>query len=257
VLDPLLFGPDDRFVDVASVPGTSDAWVAVQPYSQRGATNATATVALVHADGTASLTTLPASGAGRGIAAKVEFTAPNDGWMVTNAGWIFHYTDGDAVPVDTDPAYQGTITFRPNEAASQFVPDKPPPDDNAILAPPPPPTTTGGAGDQTAPAKRLPAAIKKVKSKLVGRTKLVLTFIVVRPVRVALLGYRKRKRKNVLVAKTKTKTFDKPGKEGKLVLRVNPHRYPTKLKLNLKETTDTGATDGGESGSNSGDTVTT
>ena len=57
--------------------------------------------------------------------------------MVTWAGWLFHYSDGTPLPDDTDPAFQGTIEFRPNEAAEQFVPDQLPADDSQLFAPPP------------------------------------------------------------------------------------------------------------------------
>jgi hypothetical protein len=250
-LDPALFGPDDRFVDVAAVPGTTDAWVAVQPYSQRAATNAPATVALVHADGSASLTTIPTSGSGRGTAAKVEFSAPNDGWLVTNAGWIFHYTDGEAVPVDDDPSYQGTITFRPNEAAAQFVPDRPPPDDSLLFAPAPPAPQTSTQSDQTTP-KKLPALLKKIKASYRGRRLLVIKFVLAREASIGLVAYHRKK----VVARVKPRDL-RPGRRS-LKIRVNPKRPPTRFKWQIKEkgqpqdgSTGDGSTGGG------GDTVTT
>ena len=57
--------------------------------------------------------------------------------MATWAGWLFHYSDGTPEAVDTDPNFQGTITFRPNEAAEQFVPDALPEDDSQLFAPAP------------------------------------------------------------------------------------------------------------------------
>ena len=57
--------------------------------------------------------------------------------MVTNAGWLFHYSDGTRPARDTDPAFAGPITTRPNEAAEQFVPDTAPVDDSQLFAPPP------------------------------------------------------------------------------------------------------------------------
>ena len=50
-IDASLFGAEDRFVDVAPVPGTHAAWVADQPYAQRGSSTAKAKVALIGADG--------------------------------------------------------------------------------------------------------------------------------------------------------------------------------------------------------------
>ena len=131
------FSTTDRFVDVAAVPGTTSAWAAVQRFEEANQNGALARVARLDRDGTASVTTLPASGPGRGSADKIAFSAPNEGWMVTNAGWLFHYTDGTAYPRNTDPAFASTITFRPNEAAEQFIPDAPPVDDSELFKPPP------------------------------------------------------------------------------------------------------------------------
>ncbi len=77
--------------------------------------------------------------------------------MVTWAGWLFHYSDGTPLPLDTDPAFQGTIEFRPNEAAEQFIPDRLPVDDSQLFAPPPlelnpNATATGGEGEAAAAA---------------------------------------------------------------------------------------------------------
>ncbi len=80
-LDSSQFGLGDRFVSVAAVPGSSDAWVADQPFADRASTTAKAKVALLHANGTAHLDTLPAAGAGRGSAAKIA-CRPR-----TTAGW--------------------------------------------------------------------------------------------------------------------------------------------------------------------------
>src|SRR5262249_21692854 len=124
--------------DVAAVPGTSTAWVTVVPFAQRGSTTARAHVALLSADGRVlEQDSLPSSGAGRGSAARIACVAANDCWMVTTAGWVFHYTDGTPLAPDSDPAFATPITTRPNEAAAQFVPDTPPADDSQINAPPP------------------------------------------------------------------------------------------------------------------------
>ena len=76
--------------------------------------------------------------------------------MVTWAGWLFHYSDGTPLPLDTDPAFQGTIEFRPNESAEQFIPDRLPVDDSQLFAPPPleltPNVTPAGEGEAAAAA---------------------------------------------------------------------------------------------------------
>lgn len=243
-LDPALFGATDRFVDVAAVPGTASAWAAVQPYAERGSVNAEAKVALMNPDGSAAVMPVPPSGSGRGAAARIAFTDPNDGWLVTTAGWIFHWTDGSSPPVDTDPAFAGTITFRPNEAAEQFIPDRPLADDNQTFVPPPlqiqqQPVTKTEAG------KKLPPLLRDVKTQLRGRT-LIVSFRLVRAAKVGLSALRKRK----VVARIKPRNL-KPGKR-RLTVRLDPRRFPTRLKFSVKEK---GVTDDG--GGDDGNTVGT
>jgi hypothetical protein len=226
-LDPSQFGPTDRFVDIAPVPGTTDAWVADQPFADRASTTAKAKVALLHADGTAQVFTLPAAGAGRGSAAKIACPAANDCWMVTSAGWVFHYTDGTVYPQDTDPAWAGTINFRPNEAAAQFVPDTQPPDDS--LPPPIVPTTT------TAKPKKIPPLVKNIRKpkvfpapKLHGYA-LVLKMYVVRTGKVQILAYRHGK----IVAKTRLWSVHKGWATFRLLLHRN--KWPTALAIVIVE----------------------
>lgn len=77
-LEPTLFGPTERFGDVAAIPGTDEALVTVVPFADRRSVNSKATVARIDADGNATLTRLPAAGAGRGSAARVECPSPTE-----------------------------------------------------------------------------------------------------------------------------------------------------------------------------------
>jgi hypothetical protein len=221
------FGPSDRLGDVAAMPGSGDAMATVVPFSERASTNSKATVARIAADGSTVTTRLPAAGAGRGSAARIACPAPEDCWMVTRAGWLFHYSDGTPLPLDTEPAFQGTIEFRPNEAAEQFVPDTPPVDDSQLFAPPeleqdptaePPP----------AKVKRLPPLLRQVRSRLQG-LRLTVSFTVTRTARIALLAKRARR----VVARTPRRTFA-PGRHS-LVLRLSRERYPTNLSFQVSE----------------------
>jgi hypothetical protein len=105
------FGPTDRFGDVAALPGTGAAWATVVPFGERRSTNTKATLARIEADGSTTTLRLPAAGSGRGSAARIACPAPEDCWMVTWGGWLFHYSDLEDAPppLDTDPAFQGTI----------------------------------------------------------------------------------------------------------------------------------------------------
>jgi hypothetical protein len=215
------FGPTDRLGDVAAIPGTGEAFATVVPFGERRSVNAKATVARIEPDGTTTTLRLPAAGSGRGSAARIECAAANECWMVTWAGWLFRYSDGTPLPRDDEPAFQGTIEFRPNEAAEQFVPDRPPADDSQLFAPPeleedplaePPP----------AKVRRLPPLLKNVRSRLRG---LVLTveFTVTRRARISLLA----KRGGSTVARTPSRIFA-PGRRS-LSLKLSRDRYPTKL----------------------------
>jgi hypothetical protein len=248
-LDPSQFGSSDRLVDIAAVPGTSDAWAADQPFADRASSSAHAKVVLLHADGSSQLFTLPAAGGGRGSAARIACTSASNCWMATSAGWVFHYTDGTQQPQNTDPNFQGTITFRPNEAAAQFVPDTPPPDDSQLNAPAPPPqpiTPTQGK------AKKLPPLLKNVhRLKLVreGKTSayiLTLTFTVVRRGKVQLQAYRH----GTLVAETKLTPF-RPGHRA-LHLVLHTNAWPSRLAFVVVEkgVSGGGGSSGGGGGSN-------
>lgn len=221
------FGLTERFTDVAAVPGTSSAWVTVVPYADRRNANAKAKVALIGADGAAAAVRLPVSGAGRGSAARIACTGPADCWMVTYAGWLFHLTDGTQQPRDTDPAFAGGISFRPNEAAEQFVPDTPPVDDSRLFAPPP--LELDPNAEQPAPrVRRLPALIRRVRTRLRGM-RLTVTFTLTRRARVALLA----KRRGRVVARTRPRVL-RPGRR-RLTLKLNRRRYPTKLAFSARE----------------------
>ena len=215
------FAPGDRFGDVAALPGSEDAVATVVPFADRRSANSKALVARVAPSGATTIAKLPAAGAGRGSAARIACPAPEECWMVTWAGWLFHYGDGGQLPEDTDPAFQGTIEFRPNEAAEQFVPDQPPVDDSQLFAPPEleqDPTAEPPKGR----VRRLPPLLKKVHSKLRGLT-LTVSFTVTRKAKVALLA----KRGGRTVARTPQRTFG-PGRHS-LVLRLSRDNYPTRL----------------------------
>jgi hypothetical protein len=221
------FGPTDRLGDVAAIPGTDSAFATVVPFADRRSPNSKATVARIAADGTTTTMRLPAAGAGRGSAARIACTSASDCWMVTWAGWLFHYTDGTLLPRDADPAFQTTIDFRPNEAAEQFVPDKPPVDDSLLFAPPPqePDPITE---PPRRPAKRLKPLLAKVRTQLRG-LRLIVTFTARRKARVQLIA----KRNGRTVARTPRRVF-KPGRR-RLTLQLSRDRYPTRLAFKVSE----------------------
>ncbi len=220
------FGVNDRLGDVAAVPGTGEAVATVVPFSERRSVNSKATVARIEPNGTTTTTRLPLAGAGRGSAARIDCPAANDCWLATWAGWLFHYSDGTELPQDTDPAFQGTIEFRPNESAEQFIPDRLPVDDSQLFAPPPLELTPNAV--KPARVRRLPPLLKNVRSRLDG-LRLTVTFTLTRRARVQLLA----KRGGETVARTARRIFA-PGHR-QLTLRLVRDRYPTGLAFRTKE----------------------
>lgn len=220
-LNPALFGQSDRFGDVTVIPGTDEALVTVVPFADRRSVNSKATVARIKANGATTVTRLPAAGAGRGSAARVECPSVTECWMVTWAGWIFRYSDGAPLSLDTEPSFQGTIEFRPNESAEQFIPDRLPVDDSQLFASPPlePNPNAPARGGKV---RRLPPLLRNIDSQLRGLV-LVVRFTVTRKAKVALLA----KRGGQTVARTPRRIFS-PGRR-QLTLRLDRDRYPTSL----------------------------
>jgi hypothetical protein len=221
------FGPADRLGDIAALPGSQDAMATVVPFAERRSANSKATVARIAPDGTTATIRLPTAGAGRGSAARIACPAPEECWMVTWAGWLFHYGDGSQLPEDTDPSFQGTIEFRPNEAAEQFVPDQLPVDDSQLFAPPEL-EQNPIADPPKAKVHRLPPLLRNVRSKLKGM-RLTVSFVVTRKAKVALLA----KKGGRTVARTPRRTFA-PGPH-QLVLQLSRERYPTRLAFQVSE----------------------
>jgi hypothetical protein len=219
-------GTDARFGDVAVIPGTDEAMATVVPFADRHSTNSKATVARIRSDGTIETTRLPVAGAGRGSAARIACPAPEECWMVTWAGWVFHYGDGTVLERDTDPAFQGTIEFRPNESAEQFVPDQLPVDDSQLFAPPPLELTPEAT--KQAKVRRLPPLLRGVKSQLHG-LRLTVSFTLTRRARVQLLA----KRAGRVVARTPRRVLA-PGRRS-LTLSLSRENYPTGLAFRVKE----------------------
>ncbi|MGH2880555.1 MAG: hypothetical protein ACRDK4_13245 [Solirubrobacteraceae bacterium] len=223
-----LFSREDRFVGIAPVPGTTSAWVADQTISERGSATDRAKVALIGANGSAILDTLPASGAGRGSAQLIAATGPEEAWMVTSAGWLFHYTNGAVLPEDTDPNWASTITLRPNESVEQFVADTPPPDDSKLLEPPPVQVETKPTSEPVQLV--IPALLKNIKVSRRGLT-VTISFQLTRLAKVQLVA----KLHGKVIARTRDERM-KAGRR-KLVLSFGRARWPDSLSFKTKELT--------------------
>ena len=227
-IETSLFSREDRFVDISPVPGTSSAWVADQALDELGSATDKAKVALIGSDGSATVDTLPASGAGRGSAQLVAATGPEEAWMATSAGWLFHYTNVAQLPENTDPNWATTITLRPNESVEQFVADTPPADNSELFAPPPVQVETKPTTEPVALV--IPALLKNIKVSRHGLT-VTISFQLTRLADVQLVA----KLHGKVVARTRDQRL-RAGKR-KLVLTFERKRWPDALNFKTKELT--------------------
>jgi hypothetical protein len=249
-----VFGPQDRFTDVAAVPGSDDAWVTVQP-AQGNLSRMRPDVARIAPDGTVVERFTPVQQ--RGAAARIDCVSAEDCWMVTQRGVLFHYFDPAAPrpPRDTDPAFAEVIVHRPNEAAAQTIPSDNPEDDSLLFAPPPIelPPEPPPAPPRPGPCQPRAALIKVLKSSVRGSRplKLRVAFALRRRARVRLVGFRGKR----AVARSKPRTM-KRGRHA-VAMRVSRQRFPTRLRFRAKELTKPGCRRGGSSPGGNDTVVTT
>jgi hypothetical protein len=219
--------------DVAAVPGTGSAWATLS--DSNGGTGEAAQPEVVHigADGAVTLEQLAGDAdPSRGAARRVACPAANDCWLATARGYLYRLTGAPSWTRDDDPAFQGTISQRPNEAAEQAIPDDPPQDDSGLVAPPVElqSSATPVTGSGTCPAVKALITHVKVKVRGVRRLAIVLRFRLARTARVGLTA----KRHGRLVGRVKARTLTH-GTHA-LVLPVSRRRWPTKLTFVVRET---------------------
>jgi len=221
---------------IAAEPGSESAWLALD--SQNDAANpsptARATVARISPAGTlADLQSLPsaqeeAAGVGpKGAAEKIVCPAAHDCWLTTTQGWLFHLAPASErnLPVDTDPAFAGPITFRPpDEGVPPVVPDAPPPDTSGLVEEAPSYSAFAETATPSTQKVRVPL-LSDEHSRVLRGSVLELRFHLAVKARVRLLAMRRRR----LVASTPARTLA-AGKH-KLLLRLNPRNWPTRLSL--------------------------
>jgi len=222
---------------IAAEPGGESVWLALQPPEGKGSlTTERAVLAPVSAAGKVDgAQTLPSSaeqeaGVGpKGAASKLVCPAQNDCWLATAQGWLYHLApEGErTLPKDEDPNFVGLITYRPpDQGLPQVAADAPPPDTSGLVEAPP---SYGGAFAET----KVPAIETKIQaallsdehSRLLHGSTLELRFHLAVKARVRLLADRRKQ----LVASTPMRTLAAGNR--RLLLRLNPHEWPTKLSL--------------------------
>lgn len=257
---------------IAPEPGTEDAWLALAPHLD-GEHEGSATAVLVHISAHGELLgvqTLPSpaeralpSDAG-GAVARLVCPAREDCWMANSNGWLYHLArEGErTLPYGELPGFpEGkVITERPpDEGIPQEVRDAPPPDTSGLQEEAP---AYGGTFAEAKPAPVIESTIKApllsdLRSRLIHKNTLELRFRLAAKARVRLIAKRRKK----VVAQTPMHTFAAGNR--RLLLRLNPHEWPTKLSLQthalapLPSTTVKEAVGGPEHGGNGSKTETT
>ncbi|HEX3520218.1 MAG TPA: hypothetical protein VHT29_14385 [Solirubrobacteraceae bacterium] len=187
----------------------------------------------------------------RGHAGPITCPAANDCWLATTTGWLFHLTDGTQLEPNTDPFFDGedgVITFRPSDGGVPVIyPDLPPFDDSLINQQ----TLTGAGGlaekEATPSAKRRVAGalLEHVKSKLVKKRTIVISFTLTARARVQLIG----RRKHAVVAKSRLESLKRG--HHTLSLKLDAARWPTAIQfratpLEAVPSVEVGSTEGGK-----------
>jgi hypothetical protein len=211
---------------VAPEPNEGSAWIAVVPTL---APDNQAHVDRIEMTGStsAALTDQVSLGVAQGVgprgqASAITCPASFDCWLATQQGWLFHLTDGTALPADTDPNFAGVVTYRPPDAGVPAVI----PEQLDNTSPPPPPVEPQPPAEPSPPAKRKRPLISHIgRPRLVHHTTLVLPFTLTRRARVQLIARRHGK----IVAESRPSVMG----AGRHILRLklNRKRWPTKLAL--------------------------
>ncbi len=182
---------------------TEHAWLALASAEQEKAGNrSAATVArLSSASVVSRRETLPTSeeaarGVGpKGYATKIACAATNDCWLATSGGWLFHLAPETERqhPQDTDPAFAGLISFRPeDQGVPQTLPDALP-EDTSGLQEAPPPQVKFQEEKATEESRITVPLLSHVRTKLLAGTTLELRFHLAAKARVRLLAERRRR----------------------------------------------------------------
>lgn len=227
---------------IAPEPETEDAWIALakHPVEQHQAEEVAVLVHISASGSVLGVELLPSEQERRehvhgvGVAGPLVCPAREDCWMANVNGWLYHFArEGErALPRSELPGFpEGKVigeAERPlDEGSAQEVLDAPPLDDSGLQEEPP------DYGGVFAEEKKLSKETNKVRlplltrmhSRLVKGTTLELSFHLAVSARMRLLAKRGRK----LVAATPTRVL-KAGNR-RLLLRLNPRRWPTKLTL--------------------------
>jgi hypothetical protein len=224
---------------IAPEPDSTSAWLSLRQGAGRGATVAHLNSAGALVEPVEALV-LPEAGETTGYhgeAGPITCPALEDCWLATTdesgpvPGWLFHLSDGSEPGSDGDPFFDGqdgVITYRPpDEGVPVIYPDLPPADDSLANQQTAPAQSASQAQRRTASGTSVKARplLEHVKSKVVKRRTIIISFTLTTQAHVQLVGRRKQK----IVAST-PKRLLKSGRHT-LSLNLNPAHWPTKIQF--------------------------
>ena len=223
---------------IAAEPGTGSAWVALEAPTHNASERKPERAVLVRVSSEGQVLeeqTLPSSseqaeGVGpKGAAARLTCPQANDCWLATTEGWLFHLAPEleRTLAKDQDPSFAGVITYRPpDQGLPQVPPDAPPPDTSGLLEEGFIPTGTIAEAHTPALESRVTLPLlSHLHSRIIKGSTLELRFHLAVKARLRLVA----KRRSQVVAATSMLTFEAGSR--RLLLRLDPRRWPTKLSL--------------------------
>jgi hypothetical protein len=254
-----LFG-EDVLTSIAAEPGAEAAWLALDTQQDvlQPSPVAAAHVARITLAGTISKEDdllLPAGeeAGPKGGAAKIACPAVHDCWLASTQGWLYHLSaPGEELPLDSDPAFAGLITERPpDEGVPQDQPNTLPADNSGLLGEPPASLGALPENPKERPLMMRVALLSHIHSRLVRGSTLELRFHLAVKARVRLLARRKRK----VVASTPRRVLRAGNR--RLLLTLDPRRWPTRLQLQTHALAPLPSVPAGEGGGAGNQTVST
>lgn len=218
----------DGIGDVAAEPGGDAAWVSFRrPGDSPEFSKARLT--RIHAGGAVDPAVLLPSESesigNKGPAGPIACPAAGQCWTGTQRGWLFHL--GPDLPQDTDPLLHALVTYRPPDASLPSVPPTSLPEDNSGAYPENSNEQAAEILEEPLP-RRKPPIVSGLQRRLIAGHVLELSFVLRVRARVQLVA----KRDGRVVAQTKRYTMAQ-GKQ-RLLLRLDPRRWPTKLDLRVR-----------------------
>lgn len=220
-----------QVLDIAALPDRT-AWLALQDQTIQGAV-----VAHVDLEGTVlDYDVLPLAddpdpntiGGRTGAASRIACSGVDACWLATSTGWLYRLgVDDPSLLIDDSPYFNTFLSTRPADATS--VPDLSdaiPQDDSGADLPPLLPQFLTPVEEPTPVPEPAPRA-RNVKVKVLGRTKIRITFRLTERAKVKVRLLHKKK----VVAQSKRKTLKAGTKT--FTFTVSPRKWPTDIKLDV------------------------